>query len=71
MTVGICRETVSEKKEKKEGRKDGRKEEERGEKRGLERCTDCSSRGPEFHFQQPHGGSQPSVMESDALFWCV
>jgi hypothetical protein len=33
--------------------------------------TDCSSRGPEFSSQQPHGGSQPSVMGSDALFWCV
>ena len=22
--------------------------------------TDCSSRGPEFNSQQPHGGSQPS-----------
>jgi len=33
--------------------------------------TDCSSRGPEFKSQQPHGGSQPSVMRSDALFWCV
>jgi hypothetical protein len=33
--------------------------------------TDCSSRGPEFNSQQPHGGSQPSVMGSDALFWCV
>jgi hypothetical protein len=32
------------------------------------RSTDCSSRGPEFTSQQPHGGSQPSVMESDALF---
>ena len=21
--------------------------------------------------QQPHGASQPSVMESNALFWCV
>jgi hypothetical protein len=21
--------------------------------------------------QQPQGGSQPSVMRSDALFWCV
>jgi hypothetical protein len=31
--------------------------------------TDCSSQGPEFHSQQSHGGSQPSVMESDALFW--
>jgi hypothetical protein len=33
----------------------------------------CSSRGPEFNSQQSHGGSQPSVMRSDALFWhaCV
>jgi hypothetical protein len=31
--------------------------------------TNCSSRGPEFNSQQPHGG--PSVMGSDALFWCV
>jgi hypothetical protein len=34
------------------------------------RSTDCSSRGPEFNSQQPHGGSQPSVMESEALVWC-
>jgi hypothetical protein len=33
--------------------------------------TDCSSRGPEFKSQQPHGGSQTSVMRSDVLFWCV
>jgi hypothetical protein len=33
--------------------------------------TDCSSRGPEFKSQQPHGGSQPSEMRSDTLFWCV
>jgi hypothetical protein len=33
--------------------------------------TDCSSKGPEFNFQQSYGGSQPSVMRSDALFWCV
>jgi len=31
------------------------------------KSTDCSSRGPEFKSQQPHGGSQPSVMRSDAL----
>jgi hypothetical protein len=31
--------------------------------------TDCSFRGPEFNSQQPHGDSQPSVMESNALFW--
>jgi hypothetical protein len=35
------------------------------------KSTDCSSKGPEFHFQQPHGGSQPSVMGFGALFWCV
>jgi len=35
------------------------------------KSTDCSSRGPEFNSQQPHGGSQPSVMGSDALFWCL
>jgi hypothetical protein len=32
------------------------------------KSTDCSSRGPEFNSQQPHGGSQPSIVESDALF---
>ena len=31
--------------------------------------TDCSSRGPEFNSQQPHGGSQPSVMRSGAPYW--
>ena len=30
---------------------------------------DCSSRDPEFNSQHPHGGSQPSIMRSDALFW--
>jgi hypothetical protein len=35
------------------------------------RSTECSSRSPEFKFQQPHGGSQPSVIRSDALLWCV
>ena len=29
----------------------------------------CSSEGPEFKSQQPHGGSQPSVTRSGALFW--
>jgi hypothetical protein len=39
---------------------------------GLEvKSTDCPTRGPEFNSQQPHGGSQPSVIGSDALFWCV
>ena len=35
------------------------------------KSTDCSSEGPEFKSQQPHGGSQPSVMRSGALFWSV
>jgi hypothetical protein len=35
------------------------------------KSIDCSSEGPEFKSQQPHGGSQPSVMRSDTLFWCV
>ena len=30
--------------------------------------TDCSSEGPEFKSQQSCGGSQPSVVRSDALF---
>ena len=32
------------------------------------KSLDCSSRGPEFNSQQPHGGSQPS-MRSGVLFW--
>jgi hypothetical protein len=35
------------------------------------KSTDCSSEGPEFNSQQPHGGSQPSAMRSDSLFWSV
>jgi hypothetical protein len=35
------------------------------------KSTDCSSKGPEFKSQQPHGGSQPSITRSDALFWSV
>jgi hypothetical protein len=34
------------------------------------KSTDCSSRGPKFNSQQPHGGSQPSVMGSNAFSWC-
>jgi hypothetical protein len=37
----------------------------------LRALTGCSSRGPEFSSQQPHGGSQPSIMGSDVLFWQV
>jgi hypothetical protein len=35
------------------------------------KSTDCSSEGPEFKSQQPHSGSQPSVMRSHALFWSL
>jgi hypothetical protein len=35
------------------------------------KSTDCSSESPEFKSQQPHGSSQPSVMRSDSLFWCI
>jgi hypothetical protein len=35
------------------------------------KSTDCSSKGPEFKSQQPHGGSQPSIMRSDSLFSSV
>jgi hypothetical protein len=28
----------------------------------------CSFTGTEFKSQQPHGGSQPSILGSDALF---
>ena len=31
------------------------------------KSTDCSSIGPEFNTQQPHGGSQPSIIGSDTL----
>ena len=33
------------------------------------KSTGCSSRGPKFNFQQPHGGSHPSVVRSGVLFW--
>ena len=42
-----------------------------GEMAQWVRAPDCSSEGPKFKSQQPHGGSQPPVMGSDALFWCV
>jgi hypothetical protein len=35
------------------------------------KSTDCSSEGPEFKFQQPHGGSQPPIIRSDAFFWFI
>jgi hypothetical protein len=35
------------------------------------KSTDCSSEGPEFKSQQPHGDSQPPIMRSNTLFWCI
>jgi hypothetical protein len=35
------------------------------------KSADCSSEGPEVKSQQLHGGSQPSVTKSDALFWSI
>ena len=35
------------------------------------KSTDSSCRGPEFNSQQPQGGSQPFMIGSDVLFWCV
>lgn len=29
----------------------------------------CSSRGSEYNFQQPLGGTQPSIIRAGALFW--
>jgi hypothetical protein len=42
-----------------------------GEMAQWVRAPDCSSEGPVFKSQQPHGGSQPSVTRSNALFWSV
>jgi hypothetical protein len=39
-----------------------------GEMAQWVRAPDCSSEGSKFKSQQPHGGSQPPVMRSDALF---
>jgi hypothetical protein len=59
----IQRNPVSEKPKKKKKKK---------KVNGLERwLTDCSSGGPEFKSQPPHGGSQPSVMRSDTLLECL
>jgi hypothetical protein len=45
------------KKKKEEGWRDG----------SVGKSTDCSSRAPEFNSQQPHVGSQPSVMRSNGV----
>jgi hypothetical protein len=35
------------------------------------KSTNGSSSGHEFNSQEPLIGSQPSIIGSDALFWCV
>ena len=35
------------------------------------KSTNWPSEGTEFKPQQPHGGSQPSLVRSDYLFWSV
>jgi hypothetical protein len=35
------------------------------------KSADCYSEDPDFKSQQPHGGSQPSVIRLDALFWGI
>jgi hypothetical protein len=42
-----------------------------GEMAQWVRAPNCSSKGPEFKSQQPHGGSQSSIRRSDSLFWSV
>jgi hypothetical protein len=42
-----------------------------GEMASVVKSTDFFSKGTEFKSQQPHGGSRPPIMRSDALFWCV
>ena len=44
-----------------------KKKSQAGEMAQWVRAPDCSSEGPEFKCQQPHGGSQPSVMRSDTV----
>jgi hypothetical protein len=57
------------KKPKKEKRKEKKKKKFKIKLSGVLRndsavkSTDCSSRGPKFNSQQPHGGSQPSVIQ--------
>jgi hypothetical protein len=39
-----------------------------GEMAQWVRAPNCSSEGPKFNSQEPHGGSKPPVMRSDSLF---
>jgi hypothetical protein len=64
-----------------EWQREGRRER-RGEGRGkvflggwrdgsAVKSTDFFTRGPEFNSQQPHGGLQPFIMGSNAIFWYI
>jgi hypothetical protein len=57
----MIKKTKQNKQKLKQGWRDG----------SVVKNTDSSSRGPEFNSQQLHGGSQPFIMGSDTLFWCV
>jgi hypothetical protein len=61
---GTQRNPVLENKTKQKGkRKKMKRHQNLGCRDGsLAKSTDCSSKGPEFKSQHPHGGSQPSVM---------
>jgi len=48
-----------------------KKKKKKKKKLGWKDGLSGSSSGPEFNSQQPHGGSQPSIRRSDALFWYV
>jgi hypothetical protein len=63
-------EEKEEKKKEKQRKKERKKKKDRQKER-KRRSTDCSSKGSEFKSQQPHGGSQTSVMGSNAISWCV
>jgi hypothetical protein len=57
-SAALPRKYSLKKKKKKKGWRDG----------SAVKSTDCSSRGPEFNSQQPHGDMQPSALGFDALF---
>jgi hypothetical protein len=77
MTVIKKKEKEKRRRRRRRRRRKRRRRKEEGGGRGgwrdgsAVKSTDCSSKGPEFKSQQPHGGSQPSIMRSDALFWDV
>jgi hypothetical protein len=48
-----------------------RKKEEAGEMAQRLRTLAALPVSLEFNSQQPHDGSKTSVIETDALFWCV